>query len=575
MDIKISIVPIMLPIHYILPFILMVCFFNIQADSSISDIVEKTFNTANEKAKEIRKNSDDVLKNISDLYGSTIAEVIQYALKKEINEETVINTLHPKLLKHFNVKKINKNSSDEAFALVGKQFEAFENTANDYHKTIAQIINDTKSIYGANQDIREHILYAFEEYVRILIREYNTIQKIFRTKTIPNATKQILSEELKNKNQVECRLIISLLINTIIDQSGAAASAKIFQEKGKEITQKVINWFQNADMESISTTIQEKLKKDYPSDELYIILTALKNFLYFVIAPKQLPQATSWTPPTPSCSWYNLSCSIPWNKIGDSLKDIFQDQVGGALKTAFVDNVYEKGLKKIGEETVKEFTVCADARELRMKRYYKISIRETIFSEKLTDFSVGFGEQTSIQPLIGARKIAQGTLDAAKKILEAGRKTATGAIGVARETATGILSAEETVVVGVLTVAEETVQAMMSAFDIQHIRYEGSLKELASGSLGNVTCKAIIAGKSLDFSFDLDIHGPLKSIERLADRIADKFMETAKKAVDKLQEGARSLHLSQAQLSYDDIIKLTIWNHTKEYIPLKLAHNTI
>ncbi len=551
------------------------------ATESLKTITQNIFNKADKQALQARddlaslKNDTSVFtaaiqEKMSAIYGPAIADVIRYAMENELDQNTTIDALHNNLLKRFNVKKTKKAVSDEALKLIGEQFTLFENNSNDYSKSISQILLKTKQIYNTDQDTREQILYAFEEYIRILIREHNAIQKVFRTKTIPNAVKQILTEELKNKNQVENRLIISLLINTIIDQAGAIPP-KEFDKNAKNITQDVINWFSEPNMESISTVIQEKLSKEYEPQKLYVILTSLKHFLDFAIEPKKLPEATAWTPPARTCPWYDLSCSIPWSKIGDGLKDVFEDKVGGALKTAFVNNVYEKGLKKFGEEVKKEFTVCMDVKELKAKRYYKIALRETIFSSALTDFSVDFGKQASIQPLIGARKVAEGTLDTAKGFLDkVANPISTGTIGAAEKTGTGVLTAGETVATGVLTGVDETVQALLSTFDIKHMRYEGSLQELASGNLGHVVCTAVIVGKSVDFSFDLDIHGPIKSIEKLADKIKNAFVAELKKAIVKLQDTSRSLGLSFNEFKHEDMVHLTLWKHSKNYASLSV-----
>lgn len=547
--------------------------------ASLVPFISDTFSNADMQAQQERANEPDPIQRIekiSGIYGAAIAKVIKKAMEEETNENTLIHDLHPYLLRHFNIKQgqesQNKDKSSEtspeerdAFMLIGENFDKFENNTNDYTQAIANIIALTKELYGTTLSTRIVILDTFEKYVQILLKENAIIQQIFRKKTIPNAAKQILSEELKNKTPVESRMIINTLINTIIDQADARPSPETFDKKGKEITQNVINWFADAqatNIDTISDIVQQKLKEHYSPDTLYILLTALKNFLNFAVTPASLPKATAWSPP-PSCPWYDLKCSIPWDKIGDGLKDIFADRIGGALKTAFVDNVYEKGLKNFGDEVVKEFTVCLDVKVLKAKRLEKIALRETIFSGKLTNAMLDAAQETAIQPLIGARKAAQGTLDTAKAFLQkAGRPIATGTIGAAQTSATGFLSAGETVATGVLTGVDETVQTMLSTFDIQHIRYEGSLQELAKGSLGNVTCKATIVGKSFDFNFDLDVKGPIESLKNLTNKIKDVFVDEAKKAVNKLQEGAQKLHLSSRK-DYNDMIMLTLTRQAK------------
>lgn len=231
--------------------------------------------------------------------------------------------------------------------------------------------------------------------------------------------------------------------------------------------------------------------------------------------------------------------------IIDKTNDTFKD-LGETIKTGFV---------KLGS--------CMEVAALSTERATKWAALQSVLSGKLTDGIIQASQEMAIQPLIGARKTAHATLDTANAFLEkVGAPIATGSIEAARQTASGALTAGEAVATGVLTGADQTIQTMLNTLDIKHLRYKGSLQEFARGNLGNVTCTAIVFGKSLDIDFDLNIKDPIASIKNLSNKIKDECIKLAKQAVDVLQQGARSLNLSQIDMQ-DDVIKLTMWHHMK------------
>lgn len=270
-------------------------------------------------------------------------------------------------------------------------------------------------------------------------------------------------------------------------------------------------------------------------------------------------------------NWINAECSE--NKTYCKCKESISpgtDNIFTKISRA-AQSVIQKTndtFKNLGDDMNKGFSklgACMEVAALSAERAAKKAALETVLSRGLTETILNNAQEAAIQPLIGARKTAEGTLSTAQAFLEkVAHPIATGSIEAARQTASGTLTAGEVVSTGVLTGVDETVQAMLNTFDIQNIRYKGSLQEFASGNLGNVTCKGIIAKQSFNINFDLNVKDATKSVKNLANKIADTFKDLAKQGVNFLQKGARSLNLSQIHVQ-DDVIKLTMWHHIKKH----------
>jgi hypothetical protein len=246
----------------------------------------------------------------------------------------------------------------------------------------------------------------------------------------------------------------------------------------------------------------------------------------------------------------------------------FFKQVGNQMGDAFksLGNDLNKGFTKLG--------ACTQVATLGTELAAKVAAQQTVLSGNLTDAIVQAAQESAIQPLIGARKAAEQVLELAKQFLEkAGKPIATGSIEAARQTASGALQAGETASIAVLTATDQATQALLEGilktFNIEQLRYEGSLQKLASGNLGNVQCKATIAKQKIDFNFDLTIKDPIKSIDKLATAIADKIVDLAQKTA---QKAAGIFHTNITPLQ-DDVLKLTLWHCTKELMSLNLTIN--
>lgn len=252
------------------------------------------------------------------------------------------------------------------------------------------------------------------------------------------------------------------------------------------------------------------------------------------------------------CAWNEPSCQYKKAKT-------YLQEMGDAIGNTFKDfgNDINKGFNKLG--------ACMEVAALGTELTAKLAAKETILAGNLTDAILETAEESAIQPLIGARKMAEQVLEAAKGFLEkVGKPVATGSISAAQQTAAGTLQAGETVSVGVLTATDEAIKTILKTFNIQQIRYEGSLQKLASGNLGNVKCKALIAQQKVKFDFDLNIKDAMGSIKNLANKIADAIVTAA-------QASAKALHITEQKVHMpDDVIKLTMWHHTKHQMPLEL-----
>ena len=255
------------------------------------------------------------------------------------------------------------------------------------------------------------------------------------------------------------------------------------------------------------------------------------------------------------CKWSDASCQF--KKVGSFFEDVGK-KMGDAFKD--VGNNINKGFDKLG--------ACMEVATLGTELAAKVAAKETILSGNLTDAIVQASQEAAIQPLIGARKGAEQILEAAKSILDASNKAAAGTLDVARQTASGTLKAGEVVATGVLRAADETTKLILSSFDIQEIRYEGSLQKLFKGNLGNCSCKAIIFKQKVDLNFDLNVHDPIDGIKKLANKIADKVVQAAQTSSSALKNFFTA---NETLYNQEDILKLTMSSYIKQHTPLELA----
>jgi hypothetical protein len=329
----------------------------------------QVFKTADAQAEDIRAKEKDpfaLKQKIANTYGYAIAQIIERATADPAHKDQLLALLDPRLQQHLNVKttvQATPAQQEQVQTLLAESFEKFSSIPGSYGSVLADIINLAKNQYGANATIRAIILDTLKSYIRTLVNEHMAIDTIFNQKSITDAINQVLTQELKDKTPVQSRMMVNILMDKLIQKTGAKISQAAAQNEGKTTTEEVVSWFKNynngngaTSMPDMSALIQKIVTDNYPAEKLFLILTTVRNLLTFAVTPTpiQLPQATQWLPPAKGCKWYDVSCSIPWNAIGDGLKtafskDVWENKVGGGLKVAFVDNVYEKGLKKIGE----------------------------------------------------------------------------------------------------------------------------------------------------------------------------------------------------------------------------------
>lgn len=267
------------------------------------------------------------------------------------------------------------------------------------------------------------------------------------------------------------------------------------------------------------------------------------------------------------CSWDDAKCNF--QTVGSFFKNT-GNKIGDAFKT--FGNDLKNGFNKVDS--------CTQVATLGTQLAAKMAAKETILSGNLTDAILDGAQSSAIAPLIAAREGAQQVLEAAKKILDASNKAATASIDAANQAADATLKGGQSASIAVLTAADKTANAivdnLLKNFNIQQVRYEGSLQKLASGNLGNVQCIAFLAGRNFDFNFNLSIKEPINGIEILSKKIADKFVILAKqiasKTVDIAHQAAGILHVQTKKLhDQEDLIKLTVWHYSKKHMPLNIA----
>lgn len=330
------------------------------ANATFNDDATSELATARKDYMKI-KNLINRKKKADEAYGAAIGKTFNKAMSVDPAAQLILlNLLQAKLLKDFQLPELTVEQSSPgslaAQEIMGASFEKNSHIPYGYLPAAidAAALIRSAGINPTDQALRIDSLIT---YFKTYLKAREMINTTFNTKSIDDATQYILTQTLKDKNPIESRLIINVLIDKLLEKTGARLSQQLAAQEGKAITQETIDLFKNANattMDTMSNVIQQKiLKGQYSPEKLFLMLTAVRNVLIFAVTPAPLPQASAWEPPR-SCPWYDLSCSIPWNKVGDGLKyafsdEVWKDTIGGGLKVAFVDNVYEKGIKKLGE----------------------------------------------------------------------------------------------------------------------------------------------------------------------------------------------------------------------------------
>lgn len=132
-------------------------------------------------------------------------------------------------------------------------------------------------------------------------------------------------------------------------------------------------------------------------------------------------------------------------------------------------------------------------------------------------------KQASAGTLIAAEETAKAGLTAAEHFLSDVVRVASPAIlkGSA-QTAQGVLEGVKQAGVGVLQGTQWVVTTATSTFDINRIRYQGDLKRLKTGVLGDMLCEGTAFKHAFSFTFDLDPRD-MKSIGNSIEKLLKDF----------------------------------------------------
>lgn len=141
--------------------------------------------------------------------------------------------------------------------------------------------------------------------------------------------------------------------------------------------------------------------------------------------------------------------------------------------------------------------------------------------------------QIATGTLSTAKELSSGTLGASKATAQAGLSAAQGFLRVVESTSTGVLQTSGDAAKGVLEGAKQTsvgvlqgttwvANQTLNQFEITRIHYDGSLQDLAKGTLGNVEVDARIV-QPLTFHMTLDPKNITSSVTSVVNDITTTF----------------------------------------------------
>lgn len=206
----------------------------------------------------------------------------------------------------------------------------------------------------------------------------------------------------------------------------------------------------------------------------------------------------------------------------------FWDDAFGALKTATnkVGNAFEDAGKEIAKgantavNAIKErFT------DTKTTRAIDYGIQKAAFETALATATgvLEVAKQASTGTLIAAEETAKAGLSAAEHFLSDVVAVVSPAIlKTSAQAAQGALEGVKQAGVGVLKGTQWVVNQVADFVDINHIRYQGDLKSLERGMLGNVLCEGSAFKQPFSVRFDLD-PGDLSSVQKSIEKILKDF----------------------------------------------------
>ena len=202
--------------------------------------------------------------------------------------------------------------------------------------------------------------------------------------------------------------------------------------------------------------------------------------------------------------------------IGDKVKALGQDFYNKAIKPA-ADAIYNKALlpiEHVAEDVADHIKECGylaqDSADL--------AAQET--AKGVADAALIVAQQAADKTLAATKGTTQGVMVGTKGILE----------GV-NQTTQGVLIGVEATTNGILTGVEQAIDQVLNSFNINKLRYHGTLQDLAKGVLGNINVSGKVLRQPINLTLDLDVHHPEESIKSIVGAIVNIMKDEVQKMI--------------------------------------------
>ena len=218
-----------------------------------------------------------------------------------------------------------------------------------------------------------------------------------------------------------------------------------------------------------------------------------------------------------------------------------------------------KGVKNVGDKAVHETQKAGEAagreikkagetagkaiadrfKDTKLTRAADYAARKAAFEAALAGATgVLKAAQLAAQgTLITAEQTAQGSLTAGEKFLsDVVGKASPAILQASAQSTKDILQGAQIGAIATLQGTRWVVDHTITQLTINHVRYEGDLKDLEKGIFGEVSCEGSFLGKKFSIKITLDprdLGSIKKSIEPILDEIKDIFTNRVHKPVDK------------------------------------------
>ncbi len=520
--------------------------------SNPATFIDATFIKAGIIAKEKKARGENPYEAYADAT-ATIATKAASLAKEQRNQ--MLTLLCASLKKIFQIPATTQPTTaknDGADREVGKPFAEY---MPDYATAVTTIITSTLFKFRSNKLLQGSIIDALCHYLKELFDLQESVTALFTAApSLPAGYAQVAYTIITTKLQAEPPLrrglIINALCNELLQKVHASSSATADTDEDT-VNEQINALFKDAktseDYASVTKTIVSNLDKSTPY-ERFLMINRLRTILLWYITPPEA-KVGQWQPGETAqkkaiCEWYEVDC---W--VGE-LHDITTQAVWKPF-----GELVEKGARKVGKTITDAGSWISDRfKDTQVTRAIDYGIRKGALESALA-LATGVlktAQETAKGTLLASKAVAEKAMSASQELLDGVNSASKIVLQGSADIASGALEGVKQGSLAVLEGGSIVTKGILELFDIEEIKYKGTLAALKSGSLGNVSIQAAVFKKKFDLKVTLDIKKGYnavtdalnKAVQPVIDRLSDELLLPYERKIKKLQLETKKIEKS-------------------------------